>query len=373
MIGEDAATYLLQELRRAGLLPPRTLTVAITRACNLACEHCWVESPADALVSPEGLREVVEDFCVLGGEELCLTGGEPLVHPDWAAILAEACGEPRLSTVRVQTNGTLLTAETVATLQRLDPGKFRLQVSLEGATEASHDRVRGAGAFRQVRNGLERLASAGLAGRTTIAFTEMRHNLSELPAVLAWADRLGLAAVSSAPVVQCGRAGASGRLGSPTPEQYLELIDRYHAGRPFRFLADRLGRITALAWLRGLDRTRSVGCTFVENPYLTPEGTLFPCVLLHSEEYAGRGVFARGLIDALRKAIPRWVEARALSERRLTGLSECAECSCRAWCAGGCMGRAHAARGELLRAEDRCALRRVVDRVGAASGGTEDG
>jgi len=372
-VREAEARLVLEELRRAGLLPPRSLTVCVTRACNLACEHCWVESPGEAApVTPEALGEVVEDFCALGGRELCLTGGEPLTHPRWAELLGAACGETRLSAVRIQTNGTLCGAETVRVFQALDPGRFRLQVSLEGATGPVHDRVRGEGAFRRVREGLERLAAAGLAGRTTVAFTEMRHNLAELPAVLEWADRLGLAAVTSSSVVRCGRAGAHDRLEAPSPEQYRQLLDRYHTDARFCSLADRLGQITALAWLRGLDRNRSEGCTFVASPYLTPAGTLYPCVLLHCDAYAGREAFARGLLACIREAIPRWREAMHVSLRRLAELPECRGCACHSWCAGGCMGRAWAARGDLLRAEDRCDLRRVVQRLGRPSGTGED-
>jgi radical SAM protein with 4Fe4S-binding SPASM domain len=368
MIAVAEATRVLEELRRGELLPPRSLTVSITRACNLACAHCWVESPADTpSVSPENLRGVVDDFCALGGRELCLTGGEPLLHPHWAEIFRAACGDSRLSMVRIQTNGTLLDAEAVAVLQTLEPSTFGLQVSLEGATAPAHDRVRGDGAFRRVRQGLERLAAAGLAGRTTVAFTEMRHNLAELPAVLDWAEHLGLAAVTSAPVVRCGRAGASDRLEAPTPEQYRELLERYRGDGRFQALADRLGRVAALAWLRGLGRTREEGCTFVENPYLTADGTLYPCVLFHCDAYAGQEAFSRGLCACLLGAVPRLVEARRVSLRRVAGLPECAECSCRCWCGGGCMGRAWAAHAELLGAEDRCALRRAVQSLGGGA------
>jgi len=355
------ANAVLERLAAAGLRAPRSLTVAVTRACNLTCAHCWVESPAEASpVSPESLRGVVSAFCALGGRELCLTGGEPLAHPRWAEILDRACAEPRLSTVRLQTNGTLLTREAVDRLRGVSGPRLRVQVSLEGATGATHDRVRGAGAFVRVRQGLELLAGAGLAGCTTVAFTEMRHNLEELDQVLALVEDLGLGGVTSAPVVRCGRARASEGLEPPTPDQYRSLLDRYGSDTPFRARADRLGRITALAWLRGLDRSRSEGCTFVENPYLTADGTLFPCVLLHGERYAGREVFTRGLLRALLEAIPRWIEASRVSRRRLAETPECRDCSCQTWCGAGCMGRAWGTHGELLRAEDRCALRRAV-------------
>lgn len=356
-----AAFRVVEELRRAGLLPPRSLTVSITRACNLACGHCWVESPVDAEpVSPEALHYVVDDFCALGGSELCFTGGEPLAHPRWVEILRDALGEPRLSSVGLQTNGTLLTREALDLLGGFPGKRLRVQVSLEGATGPTHDRVRGAGAFARVREGLERLAGAGLADRTTVAFTEMRHNLEELPEVLTLAAGFGVRAVASASLVRCGRAGAADVLEPPTPDQYRTLLDRYHCDQAFRVRADGLGRITALAWLRGLDRRRTEGCSFVESPYLTAEGSLYPCVLLHAEAYAGKDVFTRGFLPCVQAAIPRWAEARRISLHRLAELPECSGCSCGPWCAGGCMGRAWATQGELFRPEDRCNLRRAA-------------
>lgn len=368
MISE--AARVAEELRRAGLQTPRSLTVSLTRACNLACAHCWVESPAQgAPVPPKDLGRVLDAFCALGGTQLCLTGGEPLLHSRWEDILGAACAEPRLAAVRLQTNGTLLLPEAVDVLRALHSGKLRLEVSLEGASAPTHDRVRGEGAFRRTFHGIKRLSAAGLGPRTTVSFTEMDHNLAELPDVLALAEQLGLVAVASAPLVRCGRARAANALQPPTPAAYRALVERYGRDRDFRRRADRLGRIAGLAWLRGLDRTRSEGCTFAENPYLTPDGTLYPCVLLHADAYAGQQAFTRGLFSSLREAIPRWAQARAISLRRLTELAACGDCSCRTWCAGGCMGRAWATHGKLLSAEDRCGLRQAAAACGHSKRG----
>src|SRR5512146_268375 len=112
----------LEILREKGLRQPRTLTLAITGACNLKCLHCWVDSgmPSSATHVPEHtLRRLVKEFAELGGERIRFTGGEPLCHPGWLNLVrcARSIG---LRGMSLQTNGMLLTDEHVTALRNLD-------------------------------------------------------------------------------------------------------------------------------------------------------------------------------------------------------------------------------------------------------------
>ena len=168
MIPFEAITIL----RRKGLHPPKTLTLAITGTCNLTCAHCWVEAgkPSSAPHVPEKtLRRLVEEFAALDGEGIRLTGGEPLCHPGWLKLMqyARAIG---LQGISLQTNGMLFTDDHVAALRELDFPGLSIQISLDGAAASTHDLVRGDGSFRRVMEGIRRLAREGLAGRITIFF-----------------------------------------------------------------------------------------------------------------------------------------------------------------------------------------------------------
>lgn len=346
---------------RAGPIRPRALTLAITGRCNLRCRHCLVESGPDSglgHVAAETAMRVVRELAALGGEEIWLTGGEPLGHPRWSEILA-SCGRQGFRIVGLQTNGVLLGEPQVEILRELQLEALQIQVSLDGASPLTHDLVRGPGSFAGALAGIRRLAAAGLAGRVTIAFTEMRHNMEDLAPLLELVAALGLGRLRSATLVRSGRA-ASEPVAPPEPVQVEALLDRYLRDARFRALVERHGEIAAIEWWRNRSSPGTCCCTLGEHPYLAADGTIAPCALMRAEEFAVSGWPGKPLAVALGEGQASWSRLEALRRERPARLLDCRGCPGELHCAGGCMGRAHASSGELISVEDRCALRRAV-------------
>jgi radical SAM protein with 4Fe4S-binding SPASM domain len=357
-VSPDAA---LETLRQHGLRPPKMLTVSITGACNLTCRHCWVEadttSPSAHVPAPSLLR-LIGDYKELGGGGVRITGGEPLCHPDCMNLLRFAC-DLGFGTVAMQTNAMLINDQHVAALRELSFPGLTLQISLDGACAQSHDLVRGEDAFNRALTGIRRLTDGGLGRHISIFFTEMRHNLEEIPALLELADSLGINSVATGSLVLCGRAANESLVAPPAPDQYLQLLHRYETDPRFRELYERIGTTAPLEWLKG-DAPRTECCTFVENPYLTPGGRLYPCVLCHADEFAVSGVFDKGLAYAFTEGATLWSSLLKTSHCRVDSIAECRECPGVSECAGGCMGRAWGSCGDFMAADDRCELRRTI-------------
>jgi radical SAM protein with 4Fe4S-binding SPASM domain len=199
----------------------------------------------------------------------------------------------------------------------------------------------------------------GLAARLSIFFTEMRHNFGEIPELLYLVDSLGISSVTTGSLVSCGRASESSLVAPPGPDQYRGLLERHAGDARFRKLYRSIGNVAALEWQAG-EAVRQDCCTFIENPYLTPSGRLYPCLLCHTNEYSVSGVFEKGLAAALVEGAPLWASLLRISRRRSEEIAECRDCPGRQCCAGGCMGRAWASCGKLLAADDRCAVRRAI-------------
>lgn len=356
------AAQLRQALRQAGLQPPRVLTLAITGTCNLSCGHCWVESGPGALAAmpAAAIFRLLREFAALGGAGIRITGGEPLCHPAWleSLRLARDLGFAQLA---LQTNATLLDSDAVAKLAALAAPSLAIQVSLEGACAASHDQIRGKGSFAATLAGLERLVAAGLGSRTTLAFTEMRHNLSEFPDLLQLAEKLGVAAVIAGTLVTGGRAAeeATGAGAPATIDQYLQLLDRYLREPEFRERYRKLGNLTALEWWRG-EPAGTGCCRFIEQPYLTPAGQLYPCLMCHARDYGVSGVLETSLVAALTEGIGLWRSLQTHCRQRPHTLSACQVCPEKEACAAGCPGRALGSSGKLQAVDDRCALRQAI-------------
>ena len=351
----------LQQLDSAGLRRPKTVTLAITGACNLACHHCWVEAgeaSSPGHVSLRSLRQIIRESAALGVDGLCLTGGEPLCHPFWLDLMhfSRSSGFRALA---LQTNALLLTDEDVTALRKLDFPGLSIQISLDGATAAVHDLVRGSGAFAGTLEGVQRLVEGGLAGRIALFMTEMHHNLDDIPALLELADSSGIGSFSSGTLVLHGRASGGSAVMPPDSHDYQRLLSRYESDRRFRELYQKIGSVAALEW-RSDTAVREECCSFVENPYITPSGKIYPCLLCHTEEFSVAGGYEKGLAAALVEGVPRWSSLLHISRTRAESMPECHDCPGRALCAGGCMGRAWGSYGNFFAADDRCGTRRAI-------------
>ena len=232
-------------------------------------------------------------------------------------------------------------------------------MSLDGASAPTHDRVRGVGSFAETMAGTARLAAAGLGRRTAIAFTEMRDNMQDVPALLELVDRLRLRGVVGGTLLQDGSA-ARNALQPPTSAQYRALLSLYHASARFRELYERYGRFCAVEWWKGRSAARGDPCAFVEHPYVSAHGKIYPCRLHHADDFAVIPASDAPLAADLGDALPRWSQLVALARARPANLPECRGCAAELPCAGGCMGRALAACGSAAASEDRCALRKAV-------------
>ncbi|HZV26728.1 MAG TPA: radical SAM protein [Acidothermaceae bacterium] len=172
---------------------PARLWVYTNFHCNLACDYCAVASSpktAARALTLSAFRDIVDQAVTEGFEEIYLTGGEPLMHPDIADLLAYATAA--LPTVLL-TNAMLLNRarlDRFASVARNAGDRLVVQTSLDGARAATHDAHRGAGSFKRTLDGIQALTTLGV--RTRVALTETTENSAEIPAVHALLTELGI-------------------------------------------------------------------------------------------------------------------------------------------------------------------------------------
>jgi pyruvate-formate lyase-activating enzyme/predicted phosphodiesterase len=169
------------ELFGTAAFPPR-LWVYTNFHCNLTCKYCVVASSPRARRRALGLerfRAVVDEALAEDFRELYLTGGEPFLEPDIAAMLEYA--SEHLPTV-VLTNAMLFTGRRGRELERLAglelADRLVIQTSLDGARAATHDAWRGAGSFERAMSGIAYARELGLSLR--VAMTETPQNRGEV-------------------------------------------------------------------------------------------------------------------------------------------------------------------------------------------------
>ena len=168
------------------LVGPLAVHLEVVAACNLMCTHCFAgDLPRhENRLSLAELDRLFAEMARLGSFRLGLTGGEPLLRKDIFQIIDLALGHGLAPCIT--TNGLLITDELAREFGRRKLAW--LNVSLEGATAVSNDRVRGEGTFGKV---LDRLAVLRRHARFTLAFTIMSTNVDEVRACAELADEVG--------------------------------------------------------------------------------------------------------------------------------------------------------------------------------------
>jgi radical SAM protein with 4Fe4S-binding SPASM domain len=141
---------------------PYEANLLITGRCNLSCRHCGIfsQGPLESDLGVPDWSRILTTLAEAKLFRLTLTGGEPLVREDFPWILAEVLRRPfRFS---LNTNAVLVTRETAALLKAASPRLQVVMISLDGDSPATHDAIRGDGAFRGTMEGISILRSAGV-------------------------------------------------------------------------------------------------------------------------------------------------------------------------------------------------------------------
>lgn len=204
------------------------LFVELTDRCNLACLHCGssCERAAGRTIDTPLLLSCLETVAADFDPQtvmICLTGGEPLLHPDFGSIAAavQAMGFPW----GITTNGTLIDAACAERLRAL--GLASVTVSLDGLRD-DHEWLRQTpGCFDRTLDGIRHLQAAGIPVQVT---TVIHHrNLDKLDDIYELMCRLRIASWRVINMEPIGRA---------LDRQNL-LLSRAEFLRLLRFIRDR--------------------------------------------------------------------------------------------------------------------------------------
>lgn len=167
------------------LLPPLLLHYYITESCNCRCRFCAIwRQPPRAAASVTAVGRNLRDAAAIGVRFVDLTGGEPLLHPDLPEMLRLARAAGLRTTLT--TNGLLYPGRCHELAGLVD----FLHFSLDAATPAAHDRLRGAAAFDQVMASID---AARARGETPdLLFTATPENLAHLAPLAEFSRRTAL-------------------------------------------------------------------------------------------------------------------------------------------------------------------------------------
>ncbi len=218
--GRFTGTILEAKPPSGHMLGPLAVHLEVVASCNLTCSHCFAgELPRkDAPLTMNELDGLFASLARMGSFRLGFTGGEPLLRKDLFELIDLATYHglhPCLTT-----NGLLINERVAQEFGKRD--LVWLNVSLDGATAETNDRIRGVGTFERV---IEKLKILRWYARFTMAFTITRMIVDEVEACADLARRMGAHAAVFRPLYPVGIAAHHLEL-MPTFTQYTAALSR---------------------------------------------------------------------------------------------------------------------------------------------------
>ena len=166
---DDDWTPLEDFYRRHGL--PSELHIDLTDGCNEKCVHCYLPKGGARYLDKDVAFKALKEFREAQGLSVDISGGECMLHKDFAEILRYA--KSLDLNIVVMSNLSLCDGKMVALLKEIDP-QF-VNVSLYAVSESIHDSITQVpGSCRKTKDAIDAFQAAGVHIRIATPF--MREN-----------------------------------------------------------------------------------------------------------------------------------------------------------------------------------------------------
>jgi Fe-coproporphyrin III synthase len=303
------------------------VTLYLTERCNSRCVTCdyWRRGRMD--VNLDFVTRLLPSLGSLGTRIALISGGEPLLNPQWpdiAEVLQGAGIRPWLLT-----SGLSLAKHARRASQLFDA----ITVSLDGTDSRTYESIRGLDAFENVCAGIRAAVSAG--SKVGLRVTVQRANYRELPQFVALAHQLGVHTISFL-AVDVANPHAFGRTDDfaadvalrvadlPVLERLIEeLVEHRSQDFASGFIAESPAKLRRLqhyfAAIHGRRPYPAVRCNAPEfSAVVGVQGTVQPCFFISGPPQAAydsdlESVLNRDAMVALRQSIRAGERAECVS------------------------------------------------------------
>lgn len=330
------------------------IAINLTRRCNLACAHCYMDAEmrldgGSEELSTDEVKGLLDEIASRSNETMVvLTGGEPLLRRDLEQLVEH--GSMLGLSIVVGTNGILLTEQRVASLKAA--GAMGMGISLDSLDPASHDNFRGcSGSWEKTLAGMEYCRQQALPFQVHFSVTEQ--NAHEVQSMIDFAQASGAHVLNIFFLVCTGRGESMSDITPARYEQVLnelvvaqektrDLIIRARCAPHYKRVAYEHNPDSPLTRAQGYE---GGGCLAgIHYCRITPEGAVTACPYIPDEEGTIR---QQGFWEI-------WDNAPNFNQLRNPSLGgKCGQCEYQKLC-GGCRARPLAMGGTLMDADPIC-------------------
>ena len=187
------------------------ISIEILQRCPNRCIYCSSHSNPQAthIISFEIIKNIIDDAKSLGCKTVCLSGGEPFLHPQILDIISYIAKQQLIC--YVYTSGIFMKDEVYSSLPNEYIEAIRGMVdkvifNVEADSSALYDQIMGTdvGGFDMMKKSINDCVSSGLVVETHVV--PMQVNFKHLKSIFEMCYQLGVSKVSILRLVLQGRA-----------------------------------------------------------------------------------------------------------------------------------------------------------------------
>ena len=330
---------------------PTTVDLCITMRCNMKCKHCFALSGRGFPEEPTlgRLKYLIDRLNEAKVFMVTLTGGEPLIRPDFFEIVEYIKRYP--IRIGLNTNAALVTNEASKKIAAAG-FKSRISVSLDGSNKKSFEALRGTGTFEAVIRGIENLLRHNKRIRPFSTVTG--HNFRDLENIVKLAKSLGAPCIEFNTLLRGDQAACYEDLFlSPAEkiealEKMLELNNTYgpYVRGSFVRVAKKAAKLREMpdGELSKLKAKTLQNCNAgFGMAVVSANGKVAPCYAML--DYTVGDLFKDSLKKIWQSSAALW-EFRKMHDVSLDDIEPCRNCVYKGMCNAGCRAGAYYASGK---------------------------
>ena len=119
---------------------PNFVDINITDVCNMACRHCYIGKQTNSYMNISEAKNYIKQIADLGVFKVAITGGEPLLHPDWIMFIKEIINNNMYP--MINTNGYLFNRSVCEAINDIAGNRMWIAVSVDGIVPGNYGTIR---------------------------------------------------------------------------------------------------------------------------------------------------------------------------------------------------------------------------------------
>ena len=312
------------------------LDLHVTNRCNLLCAHCIYDANHKKMddVTIDTVKRILPSMKRMQVKEVHLTGGEPLVNPDLYDMISIL--KDNEFVIRLQSNGILMTDDTVARLKKLAIDS--VLISIDGLEEAHNFLRNNSNSYQYAQDAIKRCLNAGIFTRVNTVLH--KKNINDIANLMERMQEIGVNEHSFFYLSPGGR-------GTAIKHLMLSLKEWKEAEDTIKRCAKRLGcseRVKYQNLLVDTDQCEN-RCRIEakDNCLLLANGDVYPCVFFVNSEYCLGNIY-QSKLDEIWNNNQLWEQYHPTIQKSCDNKN----------CGGGCIGMAYLLNKDIHSCDSRC-------------------